>query len=173
MLDLILGNIFSFLSATCIAVSVIKKNKSDLIWWQIIDVIFCLISNVFLLAYAAFITNLVALLRNILSYKNKLNLKRTILLTVLCVMIGFFVNNRGIFGIFAITASASYTVCMYTTKNDQQMRYALILNLTLWFIHDFYVQAYPSAILEALLVLWTVIQIFRNQTATRKNTISH
>ena len=169
MFDLILGNIFSFLSASCIAISVIKRNKSDLVWWQIIDIIFCLFSNIFLLAYAALITNLIALLRNILSYKNKLNLKLTILLTILCIVVGCFVNNRGIFGILAIIASASYTVFMYTTKNDQQMRYALVSNLTLWFIHDLYIQAYPSSILEILLVSWTLIQILKNQRLHRKD----
>ena len=169
MFNLILGNIFSFLSATCIAISVIKKNKSDLVWWQIIDIIFCLFSNIFLFAYAALITNLIALLRNILSYKNKLNLKLTILLTILCIAVGCFVNNRGIFGILAIVASSSYTVFMYTTKNDQQMRYALVFNLTLWFIHDLYIQAYPSSILEILLVSWTLIQILKNQRLHRKD----
>ena len=170
MFNLILGNLFSFLSASCIAISVIKRNKSDLIWWQIIDIIFCLFSNVFLAAYSALITNLISLLRNILSYKNKLNVKLTILLTILCIIVGFLVNNRGIFGILAIIASASYTVFMYTTKNNQQMRYALIFNLTLWFIHDFYIQAYPSTILEFFLVLWTGIQILRNQKSHFKDT---
>lgn len=169
MFDLILGNIFSFLSASCIAISVIKRNKSDLVWWQIIDIIFCLFSNIFLLAYAALITNLIALLRNILSYKNKLNLKLTILLTILCIAVGCFVNNRGIFGILVIVASASYTVFMYTTQNDQQMRYALVFNLTLWFMHDLYIQAYPSSILEILLVFWTLVQILKNQRFHRKD----
>ena len=169
MFDLILGNIFSFLSASCIAISVIKRNKSDLVWWQIIDIIFCLFSNIFLLAYAALITNLIALLRNILSYKNKLNLKLTILLTILCIAVGCFVNNRGIFGILAIVASASYTVFMYSTQNDQQMRYALVFNLTLWFMHDLYIQAYPSSILEILLVFWTLVQILKNQRLHRKD----
>ena len=48
---LIIGNLFSLLSATCIAVSVIKKSKNDLIWWQIIDVIFCILSNIALYTY--------------------------------------------------------------------------------------------------------------------------
>ena len=146
MLALILGNVFSFLSSACTAISAVKKKKSDLIYWQIIDVTFFMFSSIFLSAYSAVITAIVALLRNILSYKNKLNLKFTILLTIACIVIGVIVNNRGIFGIFAITATASYTVFMYTTKNAQQMRYALVLNLSLWFMHNCYIQAYPSAI---------------------------
>lgn len=75
---LVLGNLFSLLSAICIAVSVIKKNKNDLIYWQIIDVIFCILSNIALYTYAALTTNSVALLRNILAYKNKLTKKNNL-----------------------------------------------------------------------------------------------
>ncbi len=160
---LVIGNIFSLLSAICIAVSVIKKNKNDLIWWQIIDVIFCILSNIALYTYAALTTNTVSLIRNILAYKNKLSKKLTFILVVLCIIAGLWANNRGIIGLFPIIASASYTILMHTTNNEQQMRYALVSNLVLWFIHDFYVQAYPSAIMDMVLSLWTVLQIFQNR----------
>ena len=158
---LIIGNIFSLLSATCIAVSVIKKSKKDLIWWQIIDVIFCILSNIALYTYSALTTNSISLIRNILAYKNKLNKNITWILLILCVIAGLWVNNRGIIGLFPIIASASYTVFMFITKNEQQMRWALVSNLILWFVHDTYVQAYPSALTDLILSIWTAIQIFK------------
>lgn len=160
---LIIGNIFSLLSATCIAVSVIKKSKRDLIWWQIIDVIFCILSNIALYTYSALTTNSISLIRNILAYKNKLNKNITWILLILCVIVGLWVNNRGIIGLFPIIASASYTVFMFITKNEQQMRWALVSNLILWFIHDTYVQAYPSALTDMALSVWTLIQIYKNR----------
>ena len=159
---LIIGNIFSFLSAVCIAVSVIKKSKNDLIWWQIVDVIFCILSNIALCTYAAMTTNSVALIRNILAYKNKLTKNLTLILCVLCVVVGLWANNRGIIGLFPIIASASYTIFMFTTKNEQQMRWALISNLILWLVHDIYVQAYPSAVTDLILSIWTAVQIWKN-----------
>lgn len=170
MLNLILGNIFSFLSSGCSAISAIKKNKNDLIYWQIIDNFLFGISCIFLNAYAALMTSLIALLRNTLAYKNKLDLKWTILLTSLCIIIGFIVNNTGIFGILAIVASAGYTVLMYTSKTAQQMRYAMVFNLSLWFIHNCYIQAYPSAISSLLLALWALIQTFKNHETKLKKT---
>lgn len=160
---LITGNIFSLLSAIFIAVSVLKKNKADLIWWQILDVIFCILSNIALCTYAALTTNTLALIRNILAYKNKLTERLTWLLFALCIIVGIYANNRGIIGFFPIAASASYTIFMYTTKNEQQMRWALISNLALWFVHDLYVQAYPSAITDVALSVWTAIQVYRNK----------
>ena len=160
---LIIGNIFSLLSAICIAVSVIKKSKADLIWWQILDVIFCILSNIALYTYAALTTNSVALIRNILAYKNKLTKNITWILLILCVVVGLWANNRGIIGLFPIIASASYTIFMYTTKNEQQMRWALVSNLILWFVHYIYVQAYPSALTDIILSIWTGTQIFKNR----------
>lgn len=160
---LVLGNIFSLLSAICLAASVIKKNKTDLIWWQILDVIFCILSNIALYTYAALTTNSVALVRNILAYKNKLSSKITFILMILCVVFGLWANNRGIIGFFPVVASTSYTIFMYTTKNEQQMRWALISNLFLWFVHDVYVQAYPSAAMDVILSVWTAIQVFVNR----------
>lgn len=160
---LILGNIFSLLSAVCIAVSVIKKNKNDLILWQVVDVIFCILSNIALYTYAALTTNSIALIRNILAYKNKLTKPLTLILSVLCVIVGLWANNRGIIGLFPIIASASYTVLMFITKDDQQMRWALVSNLMLWLVHDAYVQAYPSAVTDLVLSIWTAIQIYKHK----------
>ena len=160
---LIIGNIFSFLSAICIAVSVLKKNKNDLIWWQIVDVVFCILSNIALYTYAALTTNSIALIRNILAYKNKLTKKVTCILFVLSVFVGLWANNRGIIGLFPIIASASYTVFIFITKDEQQMRWALVSNLILWFVHDIYVQAYPSALTDVVLSVWTTMQIFKHR----------
>ena len=160
---LIVGNIFSLLSSICIAISVIKKKKIELIWWQILDEIFCILSTIALYAYAAATTNIISLVRNILAYKNKLTQKLTWILCALCIIIGLLANNRGIIGLFPIVASASYTIFMFTTKNAQQMRWALVSNLMLWFIHDIYVQAYPSALTDIALSLWTCLQIYQNR----------
>ncbi len=161
--SLILGNIFSLLSAICLAVSVLKKNKNDLIWWQIVDVVFCILSNIALYTYAALTTNSIALIRNILAYKNKLTKKITWILFILCIVAGFWANNRGLIGLFPIIASATYTIFIFITKNEQQMRWALTSNLILWFVHDIYVQAYPSALTDIVLCVWTFIQIYKNR----------
>ena len=87
---------------------------------------------------------------------------------ILCVIAGLWANNRGIIGLFPIIASASYTVFIYTTKNEQQMRWALVSNLILWFVHDAYVQAYPSALTDFVLIIWTGRQILKNKLIDKK-----
>ena len=158
----ILGNVFSLIAAICLGVSVFKKTTKDLLLWQVMEVVFCICSNIALVTYSALSTNSIALVRDILAYKRKLSRNITIVLLCLCVGIGFFVNNRGIIGMFPMAASFVYTVFLYATRNEQQIRFALIINLMLWFVHDFYVGAYPSAVMDVVLSAWTLFNIFTN-----------
>ena len=155
---LIIGNLFSLLSAICIAVSVAKKSKADFMWWQIGDTFFGIFANIALFTYSALVISIICFIRNILSYCGKLTKNITSILLILSVIIGLYANNRGVIGWFPVIASASYTIFIYTTKNEQQMRYALIFNMLLWFVHNAYVQAYPSATANILLCIWTVWQ---------------
>lgn len=161
----IIGNIFSLLSAICIAVSVAKTSKKDFMFWQIGDTAFGTVANIALSAYAALVISIICLIRNILSYSDKLTKNITYILLVTSIIIGLYANNRGIIGWLPIIASASYTICIYVTKNEQQMRYALLFNMLLWFVHNLYVQAYPSAIANILLCVWTIGEII----AQRRN----
>ena len=168
-IHIIIGNIFSLLAAICLIISVVKKNKSDLVLWQLWSIIMGGFSCLALRAYAALITCIMDMIRNILAYKNKLTFSLTMLLVALCIIVGLIINNLGLIGILAITASASYTIFLYITKNAQQMRWALISNLILWFVHDIYVQAYPSALTDIILSVWTFVQIlkYRKNNALR------
>lgn len=159
---LIIGNIFSLFSAICIALSAIKKSKKDFMYWQIGDTAFGIVANIALYAHAALVISIVCFIRNILSYQNKLTKTITCILLLLSVVIGLFANNRGVIGWLPIIASASYTICIYITKNEQQMRWALIFNMLLWFVHNAYVQAYPSAVANIVLCFWTAFQVYKN-----------
>lgn len=160
---LIIGNIFSLLSAICIIISVLKKSKKDLILWQLWSIILSTFSCLALFAFAAVVTCVLDLIRNALAYKNLLSAKITGFLVVLCVIFGLYINNLGLIGILAIIASSGYTICMYITKNEQQMRWAFVGNQALWLIHDIYIQAYPSALTDLALGIWTAVQIYRNR----------
>ena len=72
---LIIGNIFSLLSAICIAISVITKSKKDFMYWQIGDTLFSMIANISLSAYSALVISIICFIRNILSYQNRFVIK--------------------------------------------------------------------------------------------------
>ncbi|MBO7645341.1 MAG: YgjV family protein [Alphaproteobacteria bacterium] len=160
--NFILGNIFSLVAAICLAISVFKKTTKSLLLWQSVEVVFCILSNIALVTYSALTTNSLALVRDILAYKNKLTETATFLLLVGCIIFGLMANNRGFVGVFPMMASLVYTLFLYAFRNEQQIRFALIINLMLWFVHDFYVGAYPSAVMDVSLSAWTLFNILKN-----------
>lgn len=159
---LILGNIFSFLASFCTAISVVKKNKTDFMYWQVGNTLFAILTNAMLFSYTGITTNAVSLVRNVLAYKNKLSFVITLLICTISISLGLIFNNRGLIGILPVFSSAGYTLCIYLTKNEQQLRYALIVDLSLWAMYYLYIKGYPSAITYIILNIWTLIQIFRN-----------
>ena len=160
---LILGNILSLAASVCTAISVVKKNKTDFMHWQVGNTLFAILTNIALLSYSGVTTNSISLVRNVLAYKNKLSAVMTFVILVMSISLGFFFNNRGIIGILPVLSSASYTFCIYVTKNERPLRYVLIVDLSVWAMYYLYIQAYPSVITYMILNVWTVIQIFKNR----------
>lgn len=160
---LIIGNIFSFLASLCTAISVVKKNKEDFMYWQVGNTIFAILTNVALFSYSGITTNAVSLVRNVLASKSKLTFIGTLIICTISISLGIIFNNRGLIGILPVLSSAGYTLCIYLTKNEQQLRYALIVDLSLWATYYLYIRGYPSVITYMILNVWTVIQIYRNR----------
>ena len=167
MLSLVIGNILSLCCALCIAISVVKKNKENLIWWQIWDSMFELGASLVLMSYAGFITGFLCTTRNALASHKKLNKPISLVLVAICIIVGIYANNRGIFGLLPISAFTFYTIAMYMAKDEQQMRYALVINLSLWVVHDFYIQSYPAAFMDVALSGWSLYQAYLHRAPRR------
>lgn len=158
---IIVGEIFSLLAALCLAYSTFSNKKNKMIWWQAINAVFYGLSNLFLGAYSAVVTNILTLFRNTLQVKSKLNRKFTIIICLLMAIVGITINNREWLGLLPVIASISYTICVYVLKSAQQMRIALVINLIQWMIFDFLVKSYPMFIMDIILIIVTLINIIR------------
>lgn len=63
---MVLGEVFSLLAALCLAYSTFGNKKNKMMLWQAINAIFYGLSNLFLGAYSAVVTNILTLARNTL-----------------------------------------------------------------------------------------------------------
>ena len=158
---IIIGEIFSLLAALTLAYSTFSKKKSKMIWWQAINAIFYGLSNLFLGCYSAAVINILALSRNALVVKNKLDKKFTIIICILIIIVGVYFNNRAWLGLLPIIASVQYTLCVFILKSAQHMRIALIINLLQWMIFDFLIKAYPMFALDIIIIIVTLINFIR------------
>ena len=157
----IIGLIFSFLSACCLCYSTFGKRKENILKWQVANTAFLILANLFLKGYSGMATNMVCLVRNMLGAKGRLNRTNTIVLTILIVIAGVTVNNRGGLGLLPVVASVEYSFCMYLCKNAQQMRLALAVNVALWAIYDFAIGSYPMFATDLIVAGASVLNVFR------------
>ena len=162
----ILGELFSLLAALCLAYSTFSNKKNKMIWWQAINAIFYGLSNLFLGAYSAVVTNVLTLFRNTLQVKNKLNRNSTFIICLLMAIVGIIANNKEWLGLLPILASITYTICVYILKSAQQMRIALVVNLIQLMIFDFLVKAYPMFIMDMIIIVVTVMNMIRYKNMT-------
>lgn len=165
------GTICSFLCAILIALSTFCKSKENMAKIQIFNPMFGALSNFFFCSYSAVVTNLVNVVRNYLTYKNKINKELTILFISFYVIFGLIFNTRGFIGIFPILASSSYAIFCLRSEEAQFLRYGLVLNQILWFCHDIFIRAYPSMIVEILVSLITIYNIIKFSNKKRYNII--
>ena len=80
--DLIIGNVAALLASIAMTLSGLFKNKKQIIFMQIIQVALAVISNLVLGGYVGAIVNFINLIRNIICYKDKLDIKGIIIITI-------------------------------------------------------------------------------------------
>lgn len=164
---MVLGEIFSLLAALCLAYSTFGNKKNKMMLWQAINAVFYGLSNLFLGAYSAVVTNILTLARNTLQVKNRLSRNLTIIICLLMAVAGVIFNNLGWLGLLPIVASVSYTICVYVLKSAQQMRIALIINLLQWMIVDFAVKSYPMLVMDIIIIIVTFFNVVRYRKIVR------
>ena len=75
--------------------------------------------------------------------------------------IGLYVNNRGFIGLLPISATIILTVCTYYAKQLFAIKAALLLNITLWMIHDIAVYDFASVIFGFATAIVCIISMIK------------
>lgn len=154
-----IGLLFSTIGAICLATSSFAKNKESMLTWQIADYFFTIIANILLGGFSGAISIAVSTIRNLLMIKKWDSLLTTIILVVIQVALGSYVNTLGIIGMLPIISSISYTVTTFLTSKVQWLRWVIIENMLLWAFYDFTIKAYPALLMDIFITLTTLIAI--------------
>lgn len=166
----IAGETLSLLAALALVYSTFTNKKQEMMKWQALNTVFLGFSDWFLGAHSAVVTNVLTFVRNILSAKGKLSKSLTLVICALMIVVGSLFNNRGWLGVLPIVASVQFTLCIYSLKSAQHMRIALIVNLMLWAIIDFLIQAYPMFVADIVIAIVTFVNVlrFRDERGNKK-----
>ena len=161
MLQLLLGNIIALIASILMVISSSLKDRKKIIYVQTIQILFYTISDLILGGYTGAIINAISLVRNILSYKDKLTNPWKATIIILSVLLSLYFNNLGFLGLLPIISTVTFTLFM-NVKSTIKLKLLIIFTMVLWLIYDIAIKSYTSAAFDffsAIANIVTLIQI--------------
>lgn len=124
------------------------------------------LSNIVLGAITGAIINALSCIRNILCYKNKLDLKAKIILILLSTILSLIFNNLGLIGLLPVISTVVYILLM-NTKDVVKFKWLSIFTMLMWLVYDLFIKSYTSAIFDFMNIMANIISII--QISLRNN----
>ena len=107
-MNIIIGNLIALIASLIMVYIGLLKNKKEFIFLQSVHIGLFALSNLILGGITGFIINSLSIFRNILCYKNKLNLLFKLILSFLITFLSLKFNNLGLIGLFPLISSLVY-----------------------------------------------------------------
>lgn len=157
-MNLLLAQVFAFLSSSCLLISFWQKKRIKILFFQILDSAFDIIQYTLLGAYTG---SLISLLGATRAYTfSKTNNKYFLFLFLLLYIIASLITFDGVISFIPLIAALVYTIVTWN-KKEKNIRLFSILVFILWFIYDILVKAYVSSITDIVLVVSNFIAFYK------------
>ena len=169
MNSFIIGNIVALIAASFSIILGIIKNREKIIYIQTIQFIFYMIANFILGGITGAISNLIGIVRNILSYKEKLTKFIIISIILISIILTLMFNNLGIIGLLPLVNTIIYTLFI-NEKNPLKFKILLLLTFLLWFIYDITIKSYTSAVFDLVSTITAIFSTYQIYKNTNKQT---
>lgn len=166
MTYIIIGNIFGFIASIFMVYSGIVKEKNKVLFYQTLEVGIAVISYIFLGGISGAIINALNVLRNILCYKDKLNVIAKLILSILSAVLVLYFNNYGLIGVLPLICILIYLWCM-TIKDVVKFKILIIVLMILWTVYDFTIKSYVASVFDVLTIIANIISIIRIKSRKR------
>lgn len=160
MVQIIIGNIIALIASLLMVYSGVIKQRKKILYIQTVQIGMSVISNIILGGITGAIINALSCVRNILCYKNKLNLKEKIIITVLAIIFSIVFNNLGFIGILPLISTIVYLWLM-NIEDVIKFKILIIFTMLLWCVYDFYIKSYSSAVFDFMNIVANIVSIIQ------------
>ena len=160
----LVANIFSFVGAITLLYSTFNKEKEKILCIQAISSGASVISYLLIGSYSAMLISVIAVIRNVLTAKDKMTPNLLFTISAILIFLGLCTNTKGLVGLLPIIASVEYTIWSAKGTTAQSLRWAIVVNLVLWLIHDICVSLYLFIIMDLVILIATIVNIIKNRS---------
>jgi len=159
MIYLILGNLIALIGSILMAYSGLIKNKKKMLYVQTIQTALFVISNLILGGITGALMNALSIIRNILSYNDKLKTLQKIVISILSIILTISFNNLGIIGLSPLISMLAFILFM-NVKDIKKYKLLTIFTMIMWAIYDIYIKSYTSLAFDILGIITNTIAIY-------------
>ena len=152
MKSIIIGNIIGLIGSILMVYggSVRKREKAIII--QTIQMSILSLNNLILGSISGFIINIINIIRNILSYKEKLYKPVITIIIIISTLLTIKFNALGLIGYLPLINSIIFILFM-NNKSDIGFKILTIIYVIFWLVHDIYIKSYTTAFFDVLTIL--------------------
>lgn len=161
-MNIIIGNITSFLSCLLDAYSATKDNKKEMIIIQSFSIAIYTITNALLKAYSAVVQNVFALVRNFLAVKGIKNKIAEWIIILCCLFFGLYFNNLGLIGLLPVIGNVEYSICLFALKDHiKALKFSFLICNLCFVILNLFISNYVGFIANSITVITTAVELFK------------
>ncbi|MBQ6334303.1 MAG: YgjV family protein [Erysipelotrichaceae bacterium] len=144
--NVLLANILTFIGESMLFVASSRKNKRDILIFQIVCMALTSVSSFLLKGYSGVVMGVLGIIRNILSINNIGSRFISYIFISSAIIFGFLFNNNGFLGLLAIMANVSQSLFILSKKaTTKQIRLACSFSSLCWTIYNFAIKGYVGA----------------------------
>lgn len=160
MLQIVIGNVIALIASILMVLAGLQKEKKKILFTQIIQIFFTIISNLVLGGYTGVIVNALSCARDVLCYKDRMGRKEKIIIIILSIILSCMFNNLGWIGFLPVISTIIYIIFI-DTKNVVHFKLLIIFSLLMWLVYDLYINAYISGLFDFLCIITNIIAIYQ------------
>ena len=154
-----LVQIIGFIGFFLLGISNIRKNRKDIIIFQILSSIFFSVHYFLLNAITASILNIIGIFRGLTFYNknrsNKLNYLYLFLYIITYIIIGA-ITYESIFSIFPVIAYILFSVAIFN-DSEVKIKFINIFVSTTWLIYDYIYHSYAGIISDIAMIITIIV----------------
>lgn len=169
---IVLGNVIALIASIIMVYWGFLKQKKKILYAQTIQMGLFVLSNIVLGGITGAIINALSCIRNILCYKNKLDLKAKIILILLSTILSLIFNNLGLIGLLPVISTVVYILLM-NTKDVIKFKWLSIFTMLMWLVYDLFIKSYTSAIFDFMNIMANIISIMQISLRNNKKDFNH
>ena len=136
MSNWVLGNILSLVGAIFLSSSCIVKTKRGVVILQLFQCMFMAAAQIVFGKGAGAVSMLVAGVRNVLIFFDKFGGFMAVVLSLITLALGLYLNSGGLIGLIPTLVGVVYTIALYIIKDVRRLKVALCILLYGWIVYS-------------------------------------